>query len=48
MLLSCRSDGKESQGDRLCPELLEVISPWADPEPKVELPERHPSECRNH
>lgn len=48
MLLSWRNDGKESQGDRLCPELLDVISPWADPEPNVELPERQPSEWRNH
>lgn len=44
MLLSCRSEGSESHGERLCPELLEVIRPCADPEPKVELPERQPSE----
>lgn len=42
MLLSCRSDGKESHGDLLCP----WGRPW--PEPNVELPERHPSECLNH
>jgi len=49
-LLSCRNEGNESQGERLCPEpgTCWVIMPWPDPDPIVELPERQPSEWRNH
>lgn len=42
---SCFKDGSESQGERLWPVPCDIK---LVPEPKVELPERHPSEWRNH
>lgn len=38
---SCFKDGRESHGERRCPVLCDIK---LVPDPRVELPERHPSE----